>query len=103
MLAGGKVYWPTSHEIHVFDQQTGQRMRQPIDLRMRGSAADQLHGGNLLVTDGLLFLLTGNKLFAIDQHSGQRLADEKMSSAPQNEEQLARRPATAPAPAPAEP
>ncbi|HEX4148329.1 MAG TPA: PQQ-binding-like beta-propeller repeat protein, partial [Pirellulales bacterium] len=36
-LAGDKVYWPTTHEIYVFDQQSGLQVKQPIELSVRGA------------------------------------------------------------------
>lgn len=76
-LAGGKVYWPTAHEIYIFDQRSGLQARQPIELSMRGGKSVPLRGGNLLVSGGYLFIITNDNLFALDQQSGLRLANEK--------------------------
>jgi outer membrane protein assembly factor BamB len=76
-LAGDKVYWPTAHEIYVFDQRSGAQVKQPIELSVRGGKSVPLHGGNLLVSGGFLFIITNDNLFALDQQSGLRLADEK--------------------------
>jgi outer membrane protein assembly factor BamB len=76
-LAGDKVYWPTAHEIHVFDQRSGLQVKQPIELSTRGAKNDHLQGGNLLVAGGYLLVLTNDMIFALDQHSGMRLAGER--------------------------
>lgn len=78
VLAADKVYWPTAHEIYQFDQRTGRQVRQPIELSQRGGPSLRLSGGNLLVSGGYLFIVTGEAIFAFDQHSGTRLADEKI-------------------------
>ncbi len=38
---------------------------------------EPLHGGNLLVAGGFLFVVTNDKLFALDQQSGMRLNANK--------------------------
>jgi hypothetical protein len=82
-LVGDKVYWPTAEQILVFDQRTGDQARQPIQLSARGAPVQEpLHGGNLLVAGGYLFVVTSDKLFALDQQSGQRLNANKPEQKP---------------------
>jgi outer membrane protein assembly factor BamB len=101
-LVGNKVYWPTAERIHVFDQRSGQQARQPIELSARGAPTgpaattpplpvkqaielstrgvpvlEPLYGGNLLVAGGFLFIVTNDKVFALDQQSGMRLNANK--------------------------
>ena len=78
-LVADKVYWPTVNEIFLFDQRSGLQVRQPIVLSVRGGQSVRLTGGNLLVSGGYLFIVTSDGLFALDQHSGPKLADEKVS------------------------
>jgi cellulose synthase operon protein C len=107
VLVGNKVYWPTAERIHIFDQRTGQQARQPIELSARGAPAgpaettsplpvkqaielsargvpvlEPLYGGNLLVAGGYLFVVTNDKLFALDQQSGMRLNANKPEQKP---------------------
>jgi outer membrane protein assembly factor BamB len=83
MLVGDRVYWPTANEIYVFDEKTCKRLRQPIELSARGAPVqEQLHGGNLLAAGGFLFIVTNDKLFALDQKSGMRLNADKPEQKP---------------------
>jgi outer membrane protein assembly factor BamB len=61
ILAGSAVYWPTRERIYVFDQDSGQQVRQPIEL-----AAVRLQGGNLVINDGVLVLATADELVALN-------------------------------------
>lgn len=64
LLSGDRVFWPTRTAIHVFDQQTGQQARQPIELSERGAVGEMLTGGNLfLAHDGLLVATSDELLF----------------------------------------
>jgi outer membrane protein assembly factor BamB len=77
-LVGDKVFWPTAHEIYIFDQRTGEQARQPIELSTRGApAGDHLQGGNLLVAKGYLFIVTSDKIFALDQRASLGLSADK--------------------------
>ncbi len=61
ILAGDEVYWPTRERIYVFDQYSGQQVRQPIDL-----AAIGLQGGNLVIDDGILLIASADELVALN-------------------------------------
>ena len=55
------MYWPTRERIYVFDQRTGQQVRQPIDLAALG-----LQGGNLVIHDGVMLLAAADELVALN-------------------------------------
>ena len=107
VLVGDKVYWPTADEIYVFDQHTCLQAKQPIKLSAHGAPVkdqansavlpkkasielstrdapvqEPLHGGNLLVAGGYLFVVTSDKLVAFDQQSGMRLNASKPEQKP---------------------
>ncbi len=60
LLAGDRVYWPTHEQIHVFEQRTGLRARQPIELKN----VRQAGGGNLIVAEGYLVIAGADTLYA---------------------------------------
>lgn len=73
VLAGDNVYWPTRKQIHVFDQQTAERVGV-IDLARQDP---RVTGGNLLISDGYLLVTTGERLFAFSQFSRLGNRDEQ--------------------------
>ena len=74
-LVGDRVYWPTEHEIYVFDQRTAEQPKQPIELsvhvphtKLQGTSAGSRQTPVLLATD---------KIIAFDQRSGVGVARKK--------------------------
>ena len=63
ILAGSAVYWPTRERIYVFDQYSGQQVRQPIELAALG-----LQGGNLVIDDGVLLIGLGRRAGGVQCH-----------------------------------
>lgn len=61
VLAGDFVYWPTASEIHVVDQQTGQRRESAISL-LEGL---RLKPGNLIPGDGYVVLAQNRQLVVL--------------------------------------
>jgi tetratricopeptide (TPR) repeat protein len=59
ILAGTKVYWPTSQSIHVFDQRTGEESA-PIELESRG-----IPSGNLVAAGEILLIAGSERLTAL--------------------------------------
>ena len=65
LLTDNQVWWPTSDGIYVFDQRSAQHVRT-INLATSGSPVGG-DGGNLLISNGQLFLVTPDRLFAFNQ------------------------------------
>jgi outer membrane protein assembly factor BamB len=63
ILAGERIYWPTSTEIHVLDQETGLIAEPPIRLKEKF----QTGGGNLAVGDGFLIVAQGDAMVVFCQ------------------------------------
>jgi Fe-S cluster biosynthesis and repair protein YggX len=65
LLVDDSVWWPTRETIEIRSQQTGLRIhRQPILLPTHGTTAEPNTGGNLLITDGYLFVAQAHRLVA---------------------------------------
>jgi outer membrane protein assembly factor BamB len=69
VLAGGHVYYPTRESIYVFDHRPVKtdfgwqpRLVREIRLAPRG-----VTGGNLVISDGILLIATGDRLVAFGQ------------------------------------
>lgn len=65
LLAGDVVYWPKRQSIEVLNQRTGNRVREPIDLRTRGLTSAS--AGNLAAADGLLLIAQPRRLVALGE------------------------------------
>jgi hypothetical protein len=57
LIAGEEIFWPTRHEIYVFDAATGARTRAPISLAPVGDC-----GANLAAAGGHLIAASHDKL-----------------------------------------
>lgn len=67
LITRSQIYWPTRDQLFVFENQVEQRgprqepkLAKVIDLAPRG-----MGGGNLVLTNGILLIATGDKLLAV--------------------------------------
>ena len=65
LLAGDMIYWPTTSEIQVLNQQTGLRTEPPIKLRDTFNTS----GGNLVAGDGYLIVAHSDGMVVFCQNS----------------------------------
>ena len=68
LVAENLVYWPTRDEIFIVDYATGRIVR-----RVALSALHGVHGGNLIIANGMLLIAQPNRLVAFGQYAGRRL------------------------------
>jgi hypothetical protein len=71
LLAGNSIYWPTRDRVFVFSQQVSaagepKMVRQPIELDV-GDASRRLSGGSLLMSRGIMLLVTAEEVIALSE------------------------------------
>ena len=62
VLAGNQVFWPTYEYIYIFQQDSHQQVRQPIELSSLG-----LTGGNLVIDQDTLLIAAADRLTALNR------------------------------------
>ena len=65
LVASNIIYWPTRELLHVVDLKSGQPLRQPVRLDVRGC-----QGGNLLITQHKLVLCGNGQLTVLGRFGG---------------------------------
>ena len=65
LVAGGVVYWPTRELLHLIDFDSGQPVRQPVRLDVRGC-----QGGNLMLSQQKLVICGGGQITVLGPFAG---------------------------------
>ena len=65
LVASGIVYWPTRERLHLLDLDSGQPLRQPVRLDVRGC-----RGGNLVLSPRGLVICGENRVTVLGLHGG---------------------------------
>lgn len=84
-LVEDKVVFPERTALHVFSQQTGEKLRT-IELTTRDPRGGQVTAGNLLVADDALVVTTNDSILVLNEGTGRAVTTDEASAARQQAE-----------------